>query len=63
MIRVCLFQRRNDYGRLVRRAYELGSRDYGGRSSMCDFVPREDGKAGTITSVQKDNLIAEYNDA
>lgn len=59
---VCLCQKRNELGKLVRKAYESGSRDFGGRSSMQDFVARVDGKSGTLTSVQKDNLIAEYDD-
>lgn len=62
MYRVCLFQKRNEHGRLVRWAYERGIRDYGGRSAMCDLIPRDDGKTGTITTVQKDNLILECFD-
>ena len=62
MKNVCLCQKRNEFGKKVRWAYERGSRDYGGRSSMQDFVARVDGKSGTLTSVLKENLIAEYED-
>lgn len=29
---------------------------------MCDFVPRDDGKSGTLTTVLKDNLVIEYEE-
>ena len=62
MKNVCLCQKRNELGKKVRKAYERGCRDFGGRSSMNDFVARIDGTCGTLTSVLKDNLIAEYDD-
>lgn len=60
MDRVCLHQQRSELGKKVRYAYERGNRDWGGRSSMSEYVPRIDGKPGTLTTVTKDNYILEY---
>lgn len=60
MDRVCLHQQRSELGRKVQYAYERGNRDWGGRSSMSEYVPRIDGKSGTLTTVTKDNYILEY---
>ena len=59
---VCLHQQRNELGKRVRKEYENGSREHGGRSSMQDFVPRVDCKTGTLTSVDKDNWILIYEE-
>lgn len=61
-MKVVLHQQRNDLGKKVRFEYERGNRSWGGRSSMSDFVPRIDGKSGTLTTVFKDNLVLEYEE-
>ena len=42
---VCLHQTRNELGKRVRKEYENGSREHGGRGSMQAFVPRVDCKS------------------
>ena len=51
-----LTPRRNEYGKAVRKRYETGKINES-RHNMTDLVPRADGIANTLTSVQKDNLI------
>ncbi len=53
-----LTPKRNDYGKKMRKKYESGELDES-RHNMTDLVPRNDGIANTLTSVQKDNLLVE----
>jgi len=62
MRKVALHQRRNEYGRLVRKAYENHTLESGGRSQMQDYIPRTDGKLGTLTTVEKDNYVLVYEE-
>lgn len=57
-----LHQRRSEYGREHRREYELfRSREFGGRSSMVEYIPVMD-KSNTLTTVTKDNMVLVYED-
>lgn len=53
-----LRQVRTEYGKQIRKAYESGGSDekWG---NMKRFEPREDGISNTLSTVQKDNLVAE----
>lgn len=63
MRKVALHQRRNEYGRLVRKAYENHTLTSSGRSQMQDYIPRTDGKCGTLTTVEKDNYVLVYEES
>jgi len=52
-----LTQRRNEYGKQIRKQYEAGEIKEK-RMNINQFEPRIDGKTNCLTSVQKDNLIA-----
>jgi site-specific DNA-cytosine methylase len=47
-----------DFGKQVRKQYESGELDMS-RHDMTELEPRTDGVSNTLTSVQKDNLVAE----
>jgi DNA (cytosine-5)-methyltransferase 1 len=49
---------RTEYGKETRKAYESGEIP-GDRKAMREQVPRTDGLSNTLTTVQRDNLIAE----
>ena len=53
-----LYQRRTEYGKQVRKAYESGevTEKWG---NMKEFVPRTDGIANTLSTVDKDNYLIE----
>jgi site-specific DNA-cytosine methylase/intein/homing endonuclease len=51
-----LTMQRSEYGRAVRKAYEAGEIE-GSRRDMKEYVPRDDGMANTLTTVQADNLV------
>jgi len=53
----CLNQKRTEYGKAVRKDYEAGKIEGEKRSDMATPQPRDDGKAGTITTVEKDNTL------
>lgn len=53
-----LTPKRTDFGKQVRKQYESGKLDMS-RHDMTKLVPRTDGVSNTLTSVQKDNLVAE----
>lgn len=53
---VCLNKQRNELGRQIRKEYEAGTVK-ARRSDLVDYSPRQDDKTGTITTVQRDNLI------
>ncbi len=53
-----LIPKRNEYGKKMRKAYEAHEHKES-RHNMTDLVPRDDGIANTITTVQKDNLLIE----
>lgn len=53
-----LTPKRTDYGKQVRKQYEAGELDMS-RHDMTELEPRQDGVSNTLTSVQKDNLVAE----
>ena len=53
---VCLNKKRNELGRQIRKEYEAGTVK-ARRSDLVDYSPRQDDKTGTITTVQRDNLI------
>ena len=50
--------RRTEYGKATRKAYEAGDIP-GDRKAMREQVPREDGLANTLTTVQRDNVLVE----
>lgn len=52
--------KRTDYGKAIRRKYESGEVQES-RHLMTNPVPRTDGIANTLTSVQKDNYLCETN--
>lgn len=54
----CLTPKRTDYGKAIRKQYEKGQLNIS-RHDMTKVEPREDGCTNTLTTVQKDNLIAE----
>jgi DNA (cytosine-5)-methyltransferase 1 len=49
---------RTDYGKEIRKQYEAGSIQES-RHNMTELKPRTDGISNTITTVEKDNLLAE----
>lgn len=53
-----LTPKRTDFGKKIRKKYEAGEVELS-RHDMTQLEPREDGVSNTITSVQKDNLLAE----
>lgn len=58
LIYSCLTQKRNEYGKSIRKEYEKGNIE-AKRSEIQNMELREDGKTNTLTTVQKDNLIYE----
>lgn len=58
LIYSCITQKRNEYGKSIRKEYEKGNIK-AKRSEIQDIELREDGKTNTLTTVQKDNLIYE----
>ena len=54
-----LTPKRTDFGKKVRKQYELGELDMS-RHDMTELEPRTDGVSNTLTSVQKDNLLTEH---
>ena len=58
LILSCLTPKRTEYGKQIRKQYEAGEiREQ--RKNIQQLEPREDGKTGTLTTVQKDNMIME----
>lgn len=53
-----LTPKRTDFGKQVRKQYESGELDMS-RHDMTELEPRTDGVSNILTSVQKDNLLAE----
>lgn len=53
-----LTPKRTDFGKQVRKQYESGELDMS-RHDMTELEPRTDGVSNTLTSVQKDYLVAE----
>lgn len=53
-----LSPKRTEFGKKIRKKYESGEVELS-RHEMTQLEPREDGVSNTITSVQKDNLLAE----
>jgi len=53
-----LTPKRTEYGKQIRKDYESGKVKES-RHNMTELEPREDGISNTLTSVQKDNLLAE----
>lgn len=53
-----LTAKRTEFGKAVRKDYENGNLKLS-RHKMTELEPRTDGVSNTITSVQKDNLVAE----
>lgn len=53
-----LTPKRTEYGKAIRKAYE-GGEIKESRHNMTELVPRTDGIANTITTVQKDNYLVE----
>lgn len=53
-----LTPKRTEFGKRVRKDYEAKLANYK-RSDMTELTPRQDGKSNTITTVQKDNLLAD----
>lgn len=60
---IVLKQQRSEFGKQVRKAYESGCREFGGRQAMKELTPKENGKSETITTVVKDNIILEIYDS
>lgn len=58
LIYSCITQKRNEYGKSIRKEYEKGNIE-AKRSEIQNMELREDGKTNTLTTVQKDNLIYE----
>ncbi len=52
-----LTPKRTEYGKNIRKAYESGEIDES-RHNMTQLEPRTDGIANTLSTVQKDNLLA-----
>lgn len=52
----CLTNKRTEYGKTIRKDYELGKIKEV-RKNIQQLEPRSDGKTNCLTSVQKDNLI------
>jgi DNA-cytosine methyltransferase len=55
-----LTPKRTDYGKAVRKDYELGKLELQ-RKNIQQLEPRKDGKTNCLTSVQKDNLVMQIN--
>ncbi len=55
---VCFRYERTEEGKAVRKQYEAGEVHHGFRE-MCVLQPRPDGKTNTLSTVAKDNQIAE----
>lgn len=55
-----LTKERTEFGKQVRKEYEQGKTDLK-RAEMTEYAPRKDGCSGTITTVQKDNYVMEYD--
>lgn len=55
-----LTPKRTEYGKQIRKDYENGTVKES-RHNMTELEPRDDGISNTLTSVQKDNLVAEPN--
>jgi DNA (cytosine-5)-methyltransferase 1 len=53
-----LTPKRTEYGKQIRKEYESGIVKVS-RHNMTELEPRQDGISNTLTSVQKDNLVAE----
>ena len=53
-----LTQKRTEYGKQIRKAYESG-RIQESRHNMTELEPRKDNVSNTLTTVQKDNLLLE----
>lgn len=53
-----LTPKRTEYGKQIRKDYENGTVKES-RHNMTELEPRDDGISNTLTSVQKDNLVAE----
>ena len=53
-----LTPKRTEFGKQVRKKYEAGELDMS-RHAMTELEPREDGISNTLTSVTKDNIVAE----
>lgn len=53
---VCLNKQRNEYGKLIRKDYE-NHKVQARRKDIRDFMPRNDGKSGVVTTIQNDNLL------
>ena len=53
-----LTPKRTEFGKSVRKQYEAGELDMS-RHAMTELEPRKDGISNTLTSVQKDNMVAE----
>ena len=53
-----LSPKRNEYGKAIRKKYESGELKES-RHNMTDLVPRTDGISNTLTTVLKDNWLAE----
>lgn len=53
---------RNEYGKKIRKAYEAHEIQEK-RGRMKEIVPRRDGICNTITTVSKDNLVLEIEEA
>ena len=54
----CLTPKRTEYGKQIRKQYEAGEiREQ--RKNIQQLEPRDDGKTGTLTTAQKDNMIME----
>lgn len=53
-----LTQKRTEYGKQIRKAYESGQMQES-RHNMTELEPRKDDVSNTLTTVQKDNLLLE----
>lgn len=56
----CLKYQRTEYAKKIRKEYEAGKIKER-RCNMREYTFRTDGCSNTITTVQKDNYIAEIN--
>lgn len=61
MNKAILTPRRTAYGKAVRKDYDAGNTKYK-RKDMTQLEPRTDGVSNTLTTVQKDNLVLEWDD-
>jgi site-specific DNA-cytosine methylase len=57
-----LTPKRTEYGKEIRKEYESGEIK-AQRKEITSLEPREDGKSNALTTVQKDNLLAEMTKA